>query len=899
MANKFTYLKSGLSFTPLSQPPLNPVSGDVYYDLNLATHRVFTNGKWFNLVRSETDLGPTNASVIIVDLDLGQSQKLTVVPDQRFITFKPIDGVIGNTYRVRLVFDDSANFVTPIIFHPVMQFASGSNSQVFATPGGSCVLNITPTASGYTATIESYAGYTFLHNISALPDSMVEGNNVGAYVSEGRLYIWGSNTHGQFGDGTTEPYSFNTRVVPATPLSSDKLWSRVSAGGSSVIAIEASTGLAWAWGAGNNGKLGTGTIDAVSTPASVSGGRSWKQVSVGASFSVGIEASTGLAWAWGFNGGGGQLGNQTIVDASSPVSVLGGRSFSQIFTAYRGVLALEASTGNAYAWGINAYGQLGVSSIVNYSSPVSVYGGRSFSAVTTTGYTHCGIEGSTGYVYCWGYGGGGVLGNNTLNSASSPVSVFGGRSFSKIAGAIKSIGAIAAIEGSTGYVWAWGDADLLGSGAVSDTASPVSVFGGRSFSDIKGTSGPYSGFYAYAASTGTFYVWGAAVGYRRYSKGYDTPTALDPALHGGRSWSQVAFGGSSSAALEGSTGNAYAWGEGSSGQLGRSSLDRAYSPVSVFGGRSYSQITAASGSFVAGFLALEGSTGFAWAWGYGMDGQLGNGNIVNSSSPVSVQGARSWKQVAASNAVGTCAAALEGATGRAYTWGYSPYGGLGLNTVQLYASSPVSVAGGRSWNQIATADGSFMCAIEGSTGYVWGWGYGGNYSLGNGSTALTSSPVSVLSGRSFKQIAIQGRGAVAAIEASSGYIFTWGDNGVTTTPTSPEAVATQKSFSQIYANYRNFFAIEGSTGLLYWWGLQIPGISVGPAASPQAVGNLNKSFKQFPAGAFNGDVGLAMDPYNITYFWGQPLSRQLGFFYGDLGDSSSSPVSVARFYTKF
>ena len=260
MANKFTYLKSGLSFTPLSQPPLNPVSGDVYYDLTLATHRVFTNGKWFNLVRSETDLGPTNASNIIVDLDLGQSQKLTVVPDQRFVTFRPVDGVIGNTYRVRLVFDDSANFVTPINFHPIMQFASGSNTQVFATPGGSCVLNIVPTASGYTATIESYAGYTYLHNISALPDSMASVNYTSAYISEGRLYLWGDNTYGQFGEGAGETRSYSTRVVPTTPLSSDILWRSVSLGGASVVAIEASTGLAWGWGNnGNSGKLGIGS----------------------------------------------------------------------------------------------------------------------------------------------------------------------------------------------------------------------------------------------------------------------------------------------------------------------------------------------------------------------------------------------------------------------------------------------------------------------------------------------------------------------------------------------------------------------------------------------------------------------------------------------------------------
>ncbi len=86
----------------------------------------------------------------------------------------------------------------------------------------------------------------------------------------------------------------------------------------------------WAWGNNGQGQLGDGTTVDKSRPVSVIGGiTDWSQVSAGGRHSLGVTSS-GIAWAWGYNGQG-QLGDGTTVSKSSPVSVIGGiTNWSQV-----------------------------------------------------------------------------------------------------------------------------------------------------------------------------------------------------------------------------------------------------------------------------------------------------------------------------------------------------------------------------------------------------------------------------------------------------------------------------------------------------------------------------------------------------------------------------------------
>ena len=76
-------------------------------------------------------------------------------------------------------------------------------------------------------------------------------------------------------------------------------------------------------GTNGSGELGDGTISDRSTPVSVSGGGvNWKQVSGGHQFTGAIKTD-GTLWTWG-SGINGELGTGTSSTRSSPVTVSGG-----------------------------------------------------------------------------------------------------------------------------------------------------------------------------------------------------------------------------------------------------------------------------------------------------------------------------------------------------------------------------------------------------------------------------------------------------------------------------------------------------------------------------------------------------------------------------------------------
>jgi alpha-tubulin suppressor-like RCC1 family protein len=163
-------------------------------------------------------------------------------------------------------------------------------------------------------------------------------------------------------------------------------WISVSAGGSHSLALRAN-GTAWAWGLNSSGRLGDNTTVSKSSPVSVVGGFSdWLSVSGGGAHSLGVRAN-GSAWTWGSNTSG-QLGDQTTVAKSSPVSVMGG--FSDWVSVNAGgyhTVGLTAS-GMIWSWGNNEGGRLGDGTTVAKSSPVSITGGLNNWLVVSAGGFH-------------------------------------------------------------------------------------------------------------------------------------------------------------------------------------------------------------------------------------------------------------------------------------------------------------------------------------------------------------------------------------------------------------------------------------------------------------------------------------------------------------------------------
>ena len=349
------------------------------------------------------------------------------------------------------------------------------------------------------------------------------------------------------------------------------------------------------------------------------------QVSSGVgSFVCGVTAAQ-AAYCWGYNGYG-QLGNGTLTSSTTPVAVSGGLKFA---TVNAGIFATCGVTtaGVAYCWGDNGVGELGNGTTLNSLAPVAVSGGLTFASVSGGGnfsnFT-CGVT-TVGAAYCWGANGGGQLGNGTLTSSTTPVAVSGGLTFASVSAGGQAF-ACGVTTGGAAYCWGANTNGQLGNGTTTASSTPVAVSGGHTFASVN------AGYYGACGVTtaGAAYCWGAnPVGQFGNGTGISSPTPV--AVSGGLIFKTVSGGGGSFTCGVTTAQAAYCWGANTYGQLGNGTLNSSLTPMAVFGGLAF---TAVSGG-TQGACGVT-TAGGAYCWGGNTQGELGNGTHTSSTTPVVV-----------------------------------------------------------------------------------------------------------------------------------------------------------------------------------------------------------------------------------------------------------------------
>jgi alpha-tubulin suppressor-like RCC1 family protein len=368
------------------------------------------------------------------------------------------------------------------------------------------------------------------------------------------------------------------------------------------------------------------------------------------------------------------------------------------------VAAPALPAGPPVAWGRGNDGQLGDGTTVGSRvtpGAVDVSGvlaGKDLIAIAA-GESHCVALSSEGRAYGWGYNFFGQMGIGTaVPRQPVPVAVHsGGALAGKTIVQIKA-GLHHCLALSTeGKVYAWGHNDswALGDGTFTQRNTPIAV----------NMSGALAGKSVKAIAAGYL---------------HNVVLTTD--------------------------GRLFAWGENSSGQLGDGTFTSRSAPVAVV------MTGALSGRTVAGIAAgrehslAVTSDGRVFAWGLNGSGQLGDGTQTNRNAPtaVSVAGALAGKIVTAVDAGYAQTLALASA-GELLTWGSNAKGQLGDGTTTnrllpgavsmngaLAGKTPVLVAAGRD-----------HCLALSSDGRVYGWGDNAYGQLGDGTTAMRSSPVAV------------------------------------------------------------------------------------------------------------------------------------------------------------
>ncbi len=678
--------------------------------------------------------------------------------------------------------------------------------------------------------------------------------------ADGTAFCWGSNSHGQLGDGNAGIWNASPSPVE---VKGGLKFVNLFAGGSAACGLTAN-GQAYCWGANWGGQLGDGTTTNRSIPVAVTGTQKFTRLALGPSFSCGLSADglaycwgsnllpgypstphavpgglvlkdiaagqnhvcaltpTGAAWCWGRNQNGELGSGETGSGSDVPVAVNGGRTFARLTAGYDHTCAL-ASTGESFCWGDNASGQIGDGtsggwrddhSVVR-AAPVVVAGGHEFVELGG-GFQHtCGLT-ATGAAYCWGYNLSGQVGDGSTANRESPTIVVGGRVFTTL-----SVGeAHACALTPRGEAWCWGrDTDgQLGDGILGVQTSPVAVAGARLYADIATGTSYETGHTCAITLTGATFCWGSGNDGRVGDSTSGINRATPAAVAGGATFAQITTGSGNTCGLTAS-GAAWCWGsnwygsvgDGTSGN-GSRGADRSV-PVLVAGG-----ITLVS--LVSGGIHTCGLTasGAAYCWGYNADGAVGDGTAIDRPSPVAVTGGKTFTAITVGGSH-TCGLT---SSGSAYCWGRNANGQFGDGTtLSSPTTAPIPSALGLTLTSVA-AGGSHTCGLT-SSGRAYCWGANWSGQLGDGSTSTQTQPVAVMGGLSFTAISAGSYHACGL--TSDGQAYCWGANsegqlgdGTREVRLVPVAVGGGLTFSRLATGAKNTCGILRGIGSAFCWG---------------------------------------------------------------------------------
>jgi alpha-tubulin suppressor-like RCC1 family protein len=366
------------------------------------------------------------------------------------------------------------------------------------------------------------------------------------------------------------------------------------AAGDGWTCVLARSGTVSCWGDNHLGTLGQGTVDSGShaTPSAVTGGQSFAALAGGGSFACALTAA-GQPWCWGATFFRQNASPSRVIRDSVPTVISGAPALHAVAVGSANACGVTSS-GDAYCWGNNAFGELGTGDTTDRSTATIVPGGTKWAAISV-GFDHtCALQ-QNGAAYCWGDNTYGMIATPANPVQPTPVLISGAAFTSISAGADYTCGVTLA-PGNVGYCWGINNAGQLGDSTVTNRVTPVVVAGAITFgaiyaerenSNIATTCALSAQLVAYCWGGNLYSQLGSAAAVPTscsYLYGGGTvPCVLTPvAVAGGLNFTNLAVGNNHVCGVT-PTGAVYCWGQNDHGQLGTTSIDVSQLPIRIPG----------------------------------------------------------------------------------------------------------------------------------------------------------------------------------------------------------------------------------------------------------------------------------------------------------------------------
>ena len=512
-------------------------------------------------------------------------------------------------------------------------------------------------------------------------------------MSTGRQAQCGIHDDGSLACWGLDRIAGKNTLVP-TAVGTDTDWTAISVG-TVMCGLRGSPGHLYCWGKSTHGELGLGTTTSQATPVQV-GTDTWKFIAVGYYNTCGIRSDGALLCS-----GNNPMSGTVLQYGTTPQQVGTATDWQQVSLSSGAIIGLRA--GNAYGWGINDLGQLGIAPVPEIAEPTPLSGTVTGWSAVRSGNTHgCGI--ASGQAYCWGDFGEGNLGNGISTAFYAPTKI-GSDRWIAIAGGGGQCGLR-----SDNALLCWGSGGGVGFGNTDPVWAPARL-GTDTWSAVTGASGSFTTGTC-AIRGGAPYCWGdntfGQLGIDSQGAPQLSPAAV--AVPPGSKWTEIAISFHTCAIKDDAT--LWCWGANDTGQLGTGVISTAptLAPSAPLAGAwLHVAVAPHSQGSSAGMTCGIKADHTLWCWGQDQYPAMAQ-HLV----PTQVGSDASWDSLSMASVsfsfATTCAVKLDHTL---WCWGRW----LGDGTMNS-SVTPVQVGTGADWKSVTV--GGEICAIK-TGGTLWCW----------------------------------------------------------------------------------------------------------------------------------------------------------------------------------